>query len=159
MASHSSILDWKIPWTEEPGGPQSRGWQKESDKTDWAHRQCSLYNNLMQYPWKWLIICEASMKSRGIAWYNGERIKLRRETLCSNLAPLSTRGTTFGKSFSCPYCEMVTGRKARGLQAEEIGCKCLLKFCVIMMTPDSTWTYLYSSLEWTNVFFFWKFFS
>ena len=19
---HSSILDWKIPWTEEPGGPQ-----------------------------------------------------------------------------------------------------------------------------------------
>ena len=20
MATHSSILDWKIPWTEEPGG-------------------------------------------------------------------------------------------------------------------------------------------
>ena len=22
MATHSSILDWKIPWTEEPGGLQ-----------------------------------------------------------------------------------------------------------------------------------------
>ena len=23
MATHSSILAWKIPWIEEPGGPQS----------------------------------------------------------------------------------------------------------------------------------------
>ena len=22
MANHSSILAWRIPWTEEPGGPQ-----------------------------------------------------------------------------------------------------------------------------------------
>ena len=27
-ATHSSILDWKIPWTEEPGGPQSMGSQR-----------------------------------------------------------------------------------------------------------------------------------
>ena len=25
MARHSSTLAWKIPWTEEPGGPQSMG--------------------------------------------------------------------------------------------------------------------------------------
>ena len=25
MAPHSSILAWRIPWTEEPGGPQSLG--------------------------------------------------------------------------------------------------------------------------------------
>ena len=25
MAPHSSTLAWKIPWTEEPGGPQSTG--------------------------------------------------------------------------------------------------------------------------------------
>ena len=25
MATHSSTLDWKIPWTEEPGGLQSMG--------------------------------------------------------------------------------------------------------------------------------------
>ena len=33
MATHSSILVWEIPWTEEPGGPQSMGSQKESDTT------------------------------------------------------------------------------------------------------------------------------
>ena len=25
MATHSSILDWEIPWTEEPSGLQSQG--------------------------------------------------------------------------------------------------------------------------------------
>ena len=27
MATHSSILAWRIPWTEEPGGVQSMGSQ------------------------------------------------------------------------------------------------------------------------------------
>ena len=28
MATHSSILAWRIPCTEEPGGPQSMGSQR-----------------------------------------------------------------------------------------------------------------------------------
>ena len=28
MATHSSILDWRIPWTEEPSGLQSVGSQR-----------------------------------------------------------------------------------------------------------------------------------
>ena len=28
MTAHSSILAWRIPWTEEPGGLQSKGWQR-----------------------------------------------------------------------------------------------------------------------------------
>ena len=28
MATHSSTLAWKIPWTEEPGGLQSMGSQR-----------------------------------------------------------------------------------------------------------------------------------
>ena len=28
MVTHSSILAWKIPWTEEPGGLQSTGSQR-----------------------------------------------------------------------------------------------------------------------------------
>ena len=28
MATHSSTLAWKIPWTEEPGRLQSMGWQR-----------------------------------------------------------------------------------------------------------------------------------
>ena len=28
MATHSSILAWEIPWTEDPGGLQSTGSQR-----------------------------------------------------------------------------------------------------------------------------------
>ena len=28
VATHSSILAWRIPWTEEPGGLQSMGLQR-----------------------------------------------------------------------------------------------------------------------------------
>ena len=34
MATHSSILAWRIPWTEEPGGLQSMGSQRVGH--DWA---------------------------------------------------------------------------------------------------------------------------
>ena len=34
MATHSSILAWRIPWTEEPGGLQPMGLQR-ADITEW----------------------------------------------------------------------------------------------------------------------------
>jgi len=34
MATHSSTLAWRIPWTEEPGGLQSRGSQRVGH--DWV---------------------------------------------------------------------------------------------------------------------------
>ena len=33
MATHSSVLAWRTPWTEEPGRLQSRG-HKELDMTE-----------------------------------------------------------------------------------------------------------------------------
>ena len=33
VATHSNILAWRIPWTEEPGGLQSVG-HKDSDTTE-----------------------------------------------------------------------------------------------------------------------------
>ena len=33
MATHSSILAWEIPWTEEPAGLTVHGVAKESDVT------------------------------------------------------------------------------------------------------------------------------
>ena len=33
MATHSSVLAWRIPWTEEPGGLQSTGSQSDSTKS------------------------------------------------------------------------------------------------------------------------------
>ena len=35
MATHSSILAWRIPWTEEPGGLQSTGSQRVGH--DWVY--------------------------------------------------------------------------------------------------------------------------
>ena len=37
MATHSSTLAWKIPWTEEPGRPCSPWGREESDMTEWLH--------------------------------------------------------------------------------------------------------------------------
>ena len=38
MGTHSSILAWRIPWTEEPGRLQSMGSQREeSDTTERLH--------------------------------------------------------------------------------------------------------------------------
>ena len=41
MATHSSALVWKIPWTEEPGGCSPRG-RKGPDMTEQLHFHFSL---------------------------------------------------------------------------------------------------------------------
>ena len=52
MATHSSILAWRIPWTEEPGGLQSMG-SLESDTTEQLHFSLSvaiIYPSFPLYP-------------------------------------------------------------------------------------------------------------
>ena len=39
MATHSSILAWRIPWTEEPGGQQSMGLQSQTQLSDFQSHQ------------------------------------------------------------------------------------------------------------------------
>ena len=36
MEAHSSMLPWKIPWTQKPRGLQSMG-GRELDKTEYTH--------------------------------------------------------------------------------------------------------------------------
>ena len=47
MATHSSILAWRIPWTEEPGGLQSTGSQRvghaEATEQQQHNKTTSLY--------------------------------------------------------------------------------------------------------------------
>ena len=62
MAIHSSILVWRIPWTEEPGGLQSMGlqrvglnWVTDHTDTQTARLQasaCSQWRHLAQI-WGW----------------------------------------------------------------------------------------------------------
>ena len=45
MATQSSILAWRIPWTEEPGGLQSIGSQRiEHNRNDLASKSTTLHN-------------------------------------------------------------------------------------------------------------------
>ena len=46
--NHSSILDGKIPWTEEPSGLQSMGY-KELDKTETKHSTLDILHNIFFY--------------------------------------------------------------------------------------------------------------
>ena len=34
MATHSSILAWEMPWTEEPGGLQSMGLENQTQLSE-----------------------------------------------------------------------------------------------------------------------------
>ena len=50
MATHSSILAWRIPWTEEPGGLQPMG--SQSSRLDWI-------------PWAGMHVCVC------VTWWTG----------------------------------------------------------------------------------------
>ena len=49
MATHSSILAWRIPWTEGPGGLQSWG-RKELDTTEQLHGWSITHGILTEIP-------------------------------------------------------------------------------------------------------------
>ena len=48
MATHSRILVWEIPWTEEPGGVASPWGHKESDTTERLNSNNNVTRNLSQ---------------------------------------------------------------------------------------------------------------
>ena len=57
MATHSSLLVWRIPWTEEPGGQQSIGLQRVGH--DWSEFACmhTLVLNRGRYLWMHFMLC------------------------------------------------------------------------------------------------------
>ena len=58
MATHSNILAWENPWTEEPGGPKSTGsqrirhnWVTDTHFISWSNIQTRVYMFYI-YVWK-----------------------------------------------------------------------------------------------------------
>ena len=49
MATHSSILAWKIPWMEEPGRLQSTGSQSHTSLSDFTFFQTKLLRDREYY--------------------------------------------------------------------------------------------------------------
>ena len=45
IATHSSILAWRMPWTEEPGGLQSM--EPQRVRHDWAHTHVHIHVNML----------------------------------------------------------------------------------------------------------------
>ena len=69
MATHSSILAWRIPWTEIPGGLQSRG-HKESDTTAQLHFHshpvvCNNFPRMLWQVWNESVTCSVVSDSLG----------------------------------------------------------------------------------------------
>ena len=62
MAAHSSILPWRIPWTEEPGRLHSMG-HKESDTTEQITHTHINRNEMLQFTATWTEL-EDSMLSK-----------------------------------------------------------------------------------------------
>ena len=48
LATHSSTLAWRIPWTEEPGGLQSMG-SHRLDMTEWLSKHTQRSNIIASY--------------------------------------------------------------------------------------------------------------
>ena len=51
VAAHSSILAWRIPWTEEPGRLQSMGSQSQTQLIDQQFHPHFLYQITRGLPW------------------------------------------------------------------------------------------------------------
>ena len=70
MATHSSILAWKIPWTEKPGRLQSMGSQRVG--YDWAHSHTHTHTHThtRENNWRFKILCQISHRAtlRGLSW-------------------------------------------------------------------------------------------
>ena len=69
MATHSSTLAWKIPWTGEPGGLQSMGLQRVRHK--WVTKNVRMHAYLSVYK-KYKIWSNSMLKCRilVVKWYN-----------------------------------------------------------------------------------------
>jgi len=66
VATHSSILAWEIPWTEEPGGLQSMGLQ-EVDTTERLNHHHHHLNILLQS----LITLQVLLEERAVVQTRG----------------------------------------------------------------------------------------
>ena len=74
-ATHSGIVAWKIPWTEEPGGLQSMGLQRIGH--DWVPRPTLLLTFTFSgtsLPVQWLRLCTAHAGGVGLIPCQGTKI-------------------------------------------------------------------------------------
>ena len=63
-ATHSNILSWRIPWTEEPAGLQVHGVEKESNMTQWLNNNFfSVLEMIIIYHLTYCVLCSITLLS------------------------------------------------------------------------------------------------
>ena len=112
MATHSSILAWRIPWTEELGGLQCTG-HKESDTTERLHFHFSLAcigdgnGNPLQYS------CLENSMDRGAWWATVHGSQRVGHDLATDAFTLYTILVCKGLAQLIPKCKMIRGKSGR----------------------------------------------
>ena len=103
MATHSSVLAWRIPWTEEPGGLQSMESQRVGH--DWAHTHMgAIYINICVYIFMCMYIC---VYIYIYGWGGGREKRRWRSTIVETLSwrrPMVSMTMGFISAYSsCPW--------------------------------------------------------
>ena len=106
MATHSSTLAWKIPWTEKPGRLQSMGLQRVGH--DWATFLSFLSFHDLKWKWKFLSrvwLFETSWTRAFQAPLSMEFSSKKTEVFCHSL--LQEIFPTQGSNSGLPHCRWI----------------------------------------------------
>ena len=113
MAVHLSIFAWRISWTEEPGGLQSMGLQR--DGYDWATNISEAWFVLMR-------LLSPRAKGIGSSWRLPQAKGRRRTTrTCSGKLTHACQGQFFWEEFQCQLPAVIRNgwrSQIRGIQWE-----------------------------------------
>ena len=126
MANHSSILVWRIPWTEKPGGLPSIGLQRVGHEwSDWAHSMkervstmcgsTSGFRRLMRLPF---MCCSTSGSTLRPPWLPSFLLTWSHKALCWPCLPCFP--VVWWEKKGCCFCRQLVEVKAR--TASHPGC-------------------------------------
>ena len=106
MATHSSVLAWKIPWIEEPGGLQSIGSQRVSQNwgTEYTH------THMLE-----LLCCIAEINTTWYVNYTSIKNFFKRTVGAENMS-LQLRGWDPSWRPSCGHWWHMKGNKSGGIE-------------------------------------------
>ena len=126
MATHSSILAWKIPWTEEPNKLQPIGSQRVGRDwaTEYARKGRSIPGNILGFSFIWMLLSLC------------EQYRFQ-ETICTLIMTLWTHKSRHKNAFSIPL-PLLDWHFRHSWLSE--------KFKILQSrSPDFTWSIIFPS--------------
>ena len=134
MSTHSSILAWRIPWTEEPGGDYSPQGHKELDTTEWLRLLLFTYDlvkshsSAWPFPDNWSWACQPPSKYSKLL-----------------LIDIFLKGSWHFQKFWIPIChsELCNFKITQRCPSKDpLASQAVSRFCIcfeIFLSPPSMW--------------------